>query len=118
MKYAPNARPQKSPDRLAPVRGFKLKISQRKITTVSGLLPNTAGARVFHYLAEAGRACTTAELASHCACGNVSAAVSSIHDLLQEHGLLIVNCLPSPPIKNRFGGTSMMHLWQLVEAAE
>ena len=97
-------------------RGFKLKISQLKINTASAMLTNTAGARVFHYLAEAGRACTTAELASHCACGNVSAAVSSIHDLLQEHGLLIVNCLPSPPIKNRFGGTSMMHFWQLVEA--
>lgn len=105
---------QKSPAATGPI--CKAKISRRKISTVSALLPNTAGARIFRYLADAGRACSTAELASQCACGNISAAASTIRDLLQEHGLLIVNCLPTPLFKNRFGSTSLMHLWQLVEA--
>lgn len=92
------------------------KISRRKINTIRKIAPTTAGERILKYLAQQGCPCSTAELAGSCAAGNVSAAVSSLDDLLESLGLEIVHHLPTPLFKNRFGSTSLMHLWQLVEA--
>jgi len=106
---------KKSPVSVAADRGPKSKqIPKCKVTTILATLPKSGGARIFKYLAEQHRPCSTAELASNCAVGNVSAAVSKVNHWLAYSGLAIANYAPTVPFQNRYGDKSPMHVWQIV----
>jgi len=106
---------QKSLASVAAEQGSKSNKTQRKqINIILDRLPNSGGTRIFKHLAEMGRPCSTAELASACAVGNVSSAVSSVNQWLTGTGLTIINYAPNPPFQNRYGDKSPMHVWQLL----
>ena len=106
---------KKSPVSAATDRGSKSnQLSRQDINIVLANLPKSGGARIFKYLAEQSRPCSTAELASQLAVGNVSAAVLKVNQWLVECGLLIVNYAPNPPFQNRYGDKSPMHVWRIV----
>lgn len=72
-----------------------------------------AGKRIFRLLAERGPR-TTGRIAFLCQVGNVSDAVAKINPILSEYGLFITNYFPARPVRNRFGGHSFVHVWELV----
>ncbi len=75
-------------------------------------LPKGRCRRLVAFLLKSGP-CTTAEIASVCAIGNVSDAVLSALPALQRHGLAIEHghrC----GLKNRYGEPTLMHVWRLV----
>lgn len=110
---------KKSPESAATDRGSNSKQIQRlKVTTILAKLPKSGGARILRYLADQGRPCSTAELASNLAVGNVSDAVLKVNRWLVGSGIQIVNHAPLTPFQNRYGDKSPMHVWKIVEVKQ
>lgn len=48
-----------------------------------------------------------------CAVGRFSDAAYVMRPIIEQHGLQLVGRIPDPPITDRFGCTSLEHVWHL-----